>query len=104
MQLGLVSTPAYRLLQRVAPVEEVVARPSPADSQRRQAGASADQLSQPLRLPTTAESENARRHYDYSRIEAVPGRTAQALREYTEIAEGAEREQLQAQLGLDMFA
>ncbi|WP_126454348.1 hypothetical protein [Sulfuriflexus mobilis] len=100
MQLGLVSTPAYRLLQRVAPVEEIVGRPSPADSHRRQAD---DQRPQPLRLPTTTESENARRHYDYSRIEAVPGRTAQALREYTEIADGPEREQLQAQLGLDMF-
>ncbi|MDT8404228.1 hypothetical protein [Sulfuriflexus sp.] len=61
-------------------------------------------LSEPARMLTIGEPDSTRRQYHYSRIDAVAGRTANALRNYTEIAEHADREQLQAQLGLDIYA
>lgn len=94
MQLRPVSSSYHRLPQRPEPVVSV---PTPG----RQAGTG--MLSEPARMLTIGEPDSARRQYHYSRIDAVAGRTANALRNYTEIAEHADREQLQAQLGLDIY-
>lgn len=106
MQLRLVSSPTLRLPQRPQSAEEASARatavgedPTP----RRRAGESTSpyELS---RVPVSTASDNARREYYYSRVETVAGRTAQALKNYTDIEDAAGRDQLRDQLGLDTYA
>lgn len=105
MQLRLAPSPYYRLPQRLEAVEDVSARAQPADDEhsRQQANQSPPANESTRNLSSTA-ADNARREYYYSRVEMVAGRTAQALKNYTEVEDGTGREQLQAQLGLDIYA
>jgi hypothetical protein len=47
--------------------------------------------------------DDARHEYSYARVEAVVGRTANALKCYSEVEASPWRERLQAQLGLDIY-
>lgn len=98
MQLRLVSSPYYRLPQRPEAVDGVSSRARLADEERsrQQVG----QTIEPARIPANSPQHE----YYYSRVEAVVGRTAQALKSYTEVEDGVSREQLQEQLGLDIYA
>lgn len=51
-------------------------------------------------LPTVAEYEQGRQRYSVTRVEAAPGRTAQALQLYADVESGAERESIKVQLGM----
>ncbi len=101
MQLRLVSSPQYGLPQRVEPVEGVSAQ-SGENHSRQQTGQSRP-ANESTRIFAITAYENARREYDYSRIEAVDGRAARALQNYIEVENEAEREELQKWLGLDLF-
>lgn len=100
MQLRLVSSSHYRVPQRLEAVDVVSERVQSAaeDSAGRQS-----KEAETSRIPAYSESDNAQRQYYYSRVETVVGRTAEALRNYTEVEDGPGREQLQAQLGLDIY-
>ena len=102
MQLRLATSPYHRLPQRPEAVEGVASRARAADEEHlRQQTA---QPTEPPRIPLNNPQDNARRDYYYSRVEDVVGRTAQALKSYTDVEDGSGREQLQEQLGLDIYA
>ena len=96
MQLRLISPSYNRRPQRVNPVEG--SQPAGEDSQQRANHAVL------ARIPADESSEYARRQYYYTRVKAVAGRTAQALKSYSDIEDGFKHEQLRAQFGLDLFA
>jgi hypothetical protein len=104
MQLRLGSSPHYRLSQRVKPVEAIPARPQAGGEEHLQRPANRSlPAGEPTRPPAPTASDNARHEYYYSRVEAVAGHTANALKSYSEVEATPWREQLQAQLGLDIY-
>lgn len=104
MQLRLISSPRYYLPQRQEAVKGVSARARPAGEGHTQRQAVRRLAHEQGRIPVNAGSDNARHQYNYSRVEAAVGRTAQALKNYTDIEDAAGREQLRDQLGLDVYA
>lgn len=102
MQLGPISSPYYGLPQRPEVVDDVVSS-APENKQGHQAQQS-EQVTQPGRIPVQNEADSAQREYYYSRIEPVVGRTAEALKNYTDVEEGVGRAKLEAQFGLDIYA
>ena len=103
MQLRLVSPGYYRLPQRVEPVEGVSAHRRPASEEPPQQQTRRSSASELSLLPAARAADNARHEFYYSRVEAADGRTARALRHYADIEHAASREQIQSQLGLDLF-